>query len=304
MWLFAESRIEVAVLEVGLGGRLDAVNAFDADCAVVAARRSRPRGLSWAATARRSVSRRRAFSAAAGPAICADPAPPASLVAHAAEIGAQLLLIGADFGVTPQDRQWQYWGPRGKRSALPHPALRGGYPARQCSGGNHRARMPARAAAGDHERYPRRPAAGGPSGPFPGPAGPAGGHPRRRAQSRRRRGRWRPVSRPWAAAGARSPCSSMLKDKDIAGVVAALKSSVAHWFIAGLGGPRGAGVAELRRALAAAAVDCRSRRVRDVAAAYTQACDMAAENDRIMVFGSFYTVAAVMQLRSVAGARG
>jgi len=90
---------------------------------------------------------------------------------------------------------------------------------------------------------------------------------------------------------------SMLKDKDITAVVAVLKSSIAHWFIAGLGGPRGAGVAELGRALAAVAVDAVTP-CGDVAAAYTQACDMATKNDRILVFGSFYTVATVLQLRA------
>jgi dihydrofolate synthase/folylpolyglutamate synthase len=89
---------------------------------------------------------------------------------------------------------------------------------------------------------------------------------------------------------------AMLKDKDIAGVVAAVKSRVAHWFIAGLEGARGAGVAELQQALAAAAVGAVTA-CDNVSAAYTQACDIATENDRIAVFGSFHTVAAVMQLR-------
>jgi dihydrofolate synthase/folylpolyglutamate synthase len=88
----------------------------------------------------------------------------------------------------------------------------------------------------------------------------------------------------------------MLRDKDISGVVAAVRSRVAHWFIAGLGGERGAGIAELRKALAASGVTAVTE-CTDVAAAYTQACDIATENDRILVFGSFYTVAAVMALR-------
>jgi dihydrofolate synthase/folylpolyglutamate synthase len=88
----------------------------------------------------------------------------------------------------------------------------------------------------------------------------------------------------------------MLKDKDIPGVIAALKSQVAHWFIAGLGGARGAGVAELQQVFAAASITAVTA-CDDIAAAYTQACDIAAENDRIIVFGSFYTVAAVMQFR-------
>jgi dihydrofolate synthase/folylpolyglutamate synthase len=89
---------------------------------------------------------------------------------------------------------------------------------------------------------------------------------------------------------------AMLKDKDVAGVVAAVKSRVAHWFIAGLEGARGASAADLSRVLAASGVTAVTA-CGNVAAAYTQACDIATENDRIVVFGSFFTVAAVMQMR-------
>jgi len=71
---------------------------------------------------------------------------------------------------------------------------------------------------------------------------------------------------------------------------------VAHWFIAGLSGARGAGVAELAQMFAASSIAAVTA-CDDIATAYSQACDIAMENDRIMVFGSFYTVAAVMQLR-------
>src|SRR5688572_19792322 len=124
MWLFSERRVEAAVLEVGLGGRLDAVNAFDADCAVVTT--VGIDHVDFLGADREAIGYEKAgIFRGDRPAICADPAPPASLVRHANEVGAQLLRIGADFGVTVQDRQWQYWGPRGKRNALPHPALRG-----------------------------------------------------------------------------------------------------------------------------------------------------------------------------------
>jgi dihydrofolate synthase / folylpolyglutamate synthase len=93
---------------------------------------------------------------------------------------------------------------------------------------------------------------------------------------------------------------AMLKDKDIAGVAGALKSSMHHWFVAGLGGARGAGSAEIERILAGAGINAVTA-CADVLAAYAQACDMAAENDRIVVFGSFYTVAAVMQDRESRG---
>ena len=89
---------------------------------------------------------------------------------------------------------------------------------------------------------------------------------------------------------------SMLKDKDISGVIGAVKPYVAHWYFSGLGGARGASAAQVAQALEAASVPGATA-CDDVAAAYTQACDIAAENDRIVVFGSFFTVAAVMRLR-------
>ena len=78
MWLFAERRIEVAVLEVGLGGRLDAVNVFDADCAVVAA--VDIDHVDFLGGDREKIGREKAGIFRGGrPAVCADPAPPASL---------------------------------------------------------------------------------------------------------------------------------------------------------------------------------------------------------------------------------
>jgi len=295
MWLFAERRVEVAVLEIGLGGRLDAVNAFDADCAVVTT--VDIDHVDFLGGDRETIGREKAGIFRGGrPAVCADPAPPASLVRHAQETGAQLLRIGADFGVTVQDRQWQYWGPRGKRNALPHPALRG-----VSQLGNAAAAITALECL--RERLPvtmNDIRAGLLQADLPGRFQVLPGRPvvildvahnpqaaRALAASLQVMGR----------TGRTLAVFSMLKDKDIAAVVAVLKSNIAHWFIAGLSGPRGADVAELGQALAAAAVDAVTP-CGDVAAAYTQACDMATENDRILVFGSFYTVAMVMQWRA------
>ncbi len=295
MWLFAERRIEAAVLEVGLGGRLDAVNVFDANCAVVTT--VDIDHVDFLGGDREAIGREKAGIFRGGrPAVCADPAPPASLVRHAQETGAQLLRIGTDFGVTVQDRQWQYWGPRGKRNALPHPALRG-----VSQLGNAAAVITALECL--RERLPvtmNDIRAGLLQADLPGRFQVLPGRPvvildvahnpqaaRALAASLQVMGR----------TGRTLAVFSMLKDKDIAAVVATLKSNIAHWFIAGLGGPRGADIAELGQTLAAAAVDAVTP-CGDVAAAYTQACDMATENDRILVFGSFYTVAKVLQWRA------
>ena len=119
------------ILEVGLGGRLDAVNVVDADCAIVSsvdldhqawlgddARGDRP-------------SRRPTSTAPGRPAIFGDADPPASLVAHAGAIGAHLQVLGRDFRAVPREgRQWDFEGRRGARRALPMPALRGPLAAR------------------------------------------------------------------------------------------------------------------------------------------------------------------------------
>ena len=91
----------------------------------------------------------------------------------------------------------------------------------------------------------------------------------------------------------------MLKDKDIAGVIEAVKAHVDHWFVARHRARRAAPSAALLARDARGAPAWRSvTRCESVAAAYAQACDMATENDRILVFGSFYTVAAVMEARA------
>jgi dihydrofolate synthase/folylpolyglutamate synthase len=298
MWLFCERRVEAAVLEVGLGGRLDAVNVFDPDCAVVTS--VDIDHVDFLGGSREAIGGEKSGIFRGGrPSVCADRNPPASLIRHAAEIGTRLLRIGADFGVIVQDRQWQYWGPRGRRNALPHPALRGvvqldnaatAITALDCL----RERLPVtmndiRAGLlhvevpGRFQVLPGRPVVILDVAHNPQAA-------RALAASLGSMG----------GGGRTLAVFAMLKDKDIAGVIAALRSSVAHWFIAGLGGARGAGVAELERALTGAAIG-QVTRCADVSSAYAQACDMAAENDRIVVFGSFYTVAGVMQIRASRG---
>ena len=89
----------------------------------------------------------------------------------------------------------------------------------------------------------------------------------------------------------------MLKDKDIAGVAAEMKDTIDEWLVGGIEAGRGADASHLCAELARAGVLEGVSGHANVAAAYAQACDRAAQNDRIVVFGSFYTVAAVMAAR-------
>jgi dihydrofolate synthase/folylpolyglutamate synthase len=295
LWLLAERKVEATVLEVGLGGRLDAVNVVDADCAVVTT--VDIDHVEYLGADRESIGREKAGIFRAGrPAVCGDSNPPASLLAHAEQIGAKLLRMGTDFGATPQGAQWQYWGPRGKRGALPYPALRGAgqlanaaaaIAALEClrerlpvSVNDIRAGLLQAENPGRFQVLPGRPAVILDVAHNPQAA-------RTLAASLSAMGR----------SGRTLAVFSMLKDKDIAGVVEAVKSGIAHWFIAGLGGARGAEVVQIEQALTGAQAGPVTL-CGDIAGAYLQACDMATENDRILVFGSFYTVAAVMQFRA------
>ncbi|HEX4943742.1 MAG TPA: Mur ligase family protein, partial [Usitatibacteraceae bacterium] len=121
---FEKAEVDVAILEVGLGGRLDAVNIVDADCSIVSSVDFDHQA--WLGDTREAIGLEKAhIFRAARPAFFGDTDPPASLVGHAAAIGADLQVLGRDFRAVPHERQWDFEGRRGARRALPMPALRG-----------------------------------------------------------------------------------------------------------------------------------------------------------------------------------
>jgi len=120
----AEARPDVAILEVGLGGRLDAVNIIDADCAIITS--IDLDHMELLGPDRERIGFEKAGILRAGrPAIVSDPVPPQSVVDHARAIGADLWRFGHDFNVSGDKQQWG-WSGRGRRySGLAYPALRG-----------------------------------------------------------------------------------------------------------------------------------------------------------------------------------
>ena len=126
LWLFARADLDAVVLEVGLGGRLDAVNIIDPDVAIVTT--IAIDHVDYLGATREAIGREKAGIFRAGRvAICADRDPPHTLLDHAAAIGAILLRLGVDYDFTVSGPQWSYRGPGGARHGLPHPALRGAY---------------------------------------------------------------------------------------------------------------------------------------------------------------------------------
>ncbi|MFM8610591.1 MAG: bifunctional tetrahydrofolate synthase/dihydrofolate synthase [Burkholderiaceae bacterium] len=122
--LMASLPLDVAILEIGMGGRLDAVNIVDADCAIITS--IDLDHMEFLGPDRETIGREKAGILRAGrPAIVSDPVPPDSVIAHARELGADLWRFGHDFNFSGDKQQWS-WAGRGRRYAgLAYPALRG-----------------------------------------------------------------------------------------------------------------------------------------------------------------------------------
>ncbi|WP_019939109.1 bifunctional tetrahydrofolate synthase/dihydrofolate synthase [Bordetella sp. FB-8] len=298
--LFSQSRLDAVVLEVGLGGRLDAVNIVDADCAIVTS--VDLDHMDYLGDTREAIGYEKAHIYRADrPAICSDPVPPQSLLDYAGKIGADLWLFGRDFNYSGDRQQWAYGGRSQRRAALAYPALRG---ANQLL--NASAALAALESVRDRLSVPQQAVRQGlAQAMLPGRFQILPGQPLVILDV---------AHNPHAAAVLAQNLDNMgyhpytyavfgmLSDKDLSGVVAKLGRRIDHWYCAGLPGPRGvtgdALAGQVRAALATLPEDGEAPSVqacRDPAAAYAAAREMAGENDRILVFGSFLTVSAVMQ---------
>ncbi len=299
-WLFARERLEALVLEVGLGGRLDAVNALDADCAVITS--VALDHVQLLGETREAIGREKAGIFRAGrPAVIADPQPPSSVLLEAERVGAQALLLGRDFGYRAQAGQWDYWGPAGKRASLAHPALRGAPQLRNAAAALAvldalRAQLPV--AMQDVRR-------GFAEVVLPGRFQVLPGRPQVILDVAHNPEAAQALAANLSSAGYAAQTIAvfgMLRDKDIGAVAQAVAPRISRWHLASLGGPRGASAGELARLLAAAGITAPSREHASAAAAFAAARSEAGENDKIVAFGSFLTVAEVM--RAIAAGSG
>jgi dihydrofolate synthase/folylpolyglutamate synthase len=281
---------------VGLGGRLDAVNIIDADCSIVTS--IDLDHIEWLGDDREKIGLEKAHIFRAGrPAICADPMPPDSLVQYAESIGADLWRFGRDFNYSGDKQQWNYGGRSQRRNSLAYPALRG---ANQLL--NASAALAALEALRDRLSVPQQAVRLGLlQVQLPGRFQILPGQPTIILDV---------AHNPHAAAVLADNLDhmgfhpfthavfGMLSDKDIEGVIAKLGSRVDHWYCTALEGPRGIGGDELAARLRAAGVredhESSISAYKDPAAAYAAARGKAGEGDRILIFGSFLTVAGVL----------
>jgi dihydrofolate synthase/folylpolyglutamate synthase len=291
--LFSRARLDVLILEVGLVGRLDAVNIVDADVAIVTT--VDIDHVDWLGTTRDAIGREKAGIFRAGkPALCADADPPRSLVDRAAQIGAPLWRIGADYRYAAEGAQWRYSGPGGARYGLPFPALRG--PAQL--------RNAATALAAIDALRERLPVAGGAVREglvhveLPGRLQVLPGRPTIVLDVAHNAQAAGVLADALAGMGSFSRTFAvfgMLADKDIDAFVRALAPRIDCWYIAPLPGPRGASASRLAASLSSAGVAAAAiRAFDDVAQAFDAARNDANDTDRIAAFGSFLTVAAAL----------
>jgi dihydrofolate synthase/folylpolyglutamate synthase len=282
LWAFSEEKVETAILEVGLGGRLDAVNILDADCAVLTS--VGIDHVDYLGPDRESIGREKAGIFRAGrPAVIAEPDPPQSVRQAAGE----KLFIGKDFGFTVQNAQWSYWGPKGKRAALAHPALRGAIQLRNASAAL--CALDALAAPVAMQEVRRGLAEVVLSGRFQ----VLPGRPQVILDVAHNVEAAKVLADNLLVSGYASETIAvcgMLRDKDIAGVLRALEPRITRWHFASLSGPRGACAEDLQTALGKGT----SLKFSSVDAAFASALGRAGEGDKIVVFGSFLTVGEVM----------
>ncbi len=287
-WLISRSQPEVVVLEVGLGGRLDAVNLFDADCAVLTA--IDLDHMDFLGATREAIGYEKAGILRPGrPAVVGDSDPPASVIAHAATIGARVLQLGRDFGFAAEPAQWRYWGPESRRAGLAYPTLRGAVQLGNaatalCALDMLRERLPVTMQAVRRGLARVR---------LPGRFQMLPGRPSIILDVAHNPQAARVLARNLGAAGYAPETIGvlgMLADKDLVGVVDALMNCVTRWHVATLPGPRGASAAQLEDALRRAAVAAPVHAYSNPTDAFIAARETAGDDDRIAVFGSFLTV--------------
>ena len=293
--LLSQAALDVVILEVGLGGRFDSVNAFDADCAVITS--IALDHMEYLGPDRESIGLEKAQIMRPGrPAIVSDPLPPNSVVKHAENIGADLWLVGRDFNHSGDRQQWS-WSGRGRRySGMSYPALRGANQLLNAAGAiaaleSLRSRLPITAQAvrtglamvelpGRFQIVPGQPAL----------VLDVAHNPQAVAALAANLDAMGFFPRTHAVFGA-------MRDKDIAALLEKIAPLIDVWHVCALPTPRAATTDELV-ALVQAATAGRSVLIQPHAGpaeALRRAAATADPVDRIVVFGSFYTVGGVLK---------
>lgn len=292
--MFAHAGLDAIILEVGLGGRLDATNAYDADCAIVTT--VALDHMDYLGTTREAIGREKAGIGRAGrPFICGDAEPPQSLLDAGRAVGVDYWGLGQDYGYLRQEGQWQYWGRNGRKlGGLAFPALRGPYQLQNAScalAALEALREQLPVSAQDIRRGLAEVEVAGRCQVLPGRPQivlDVAHNPQAAVALASGLGDMGFARTSWGILG-------MMADKDIGGVVSAMRGRIDHWLVCDLPGGRAASAVmletEIRKVDAGATVSSFA----SPAAALAFAQEKADGDDRILAFGSFLTVADVMR---------
>jgi dihydrofolate synthase / folylpolyglutamate synthase len=296
MRLLSQAPLDLVILEVGLGGRLDAVNAIDTDCAVITS--IDIDHTEYLGPDRNSIGREKAQIMRAGkPAIVSDPVPPQSIVDHAVSVGADLWLVGRDFHHSGDRQQWAWTGRDKRLTGLAYPALRGANQIINAAGvlaafQALRERLPVSAQAirqglatvelqGRFQIVPGQPTL----------VLDVAHNPHSVAALVANLDQMGFFPRTHAVFGA-------MHDKDLDGVISRIAPLVDAWYCTDLPLPRAAKASALAQTIRASTATRRDAAISDhgdPASALLAATLHADPADRILVFGSFYTVGGVLR---------
>ncbi|UCE88520.1 MAG: bifunctional tetrahydrofolate synthase/dihydrofolate synthase [Pseudomonadota bacterium] len=291
--LFMREGLDVAVLEVGMGGRLDAVNIVDPDVALITA--IGVDHTDWLGSDRESIAREKGGIMRPGcPAVCSDPHVPRALEVLAASSGTELYQLGKEYGFSDAGREWSWWCEDLRYESLPHPALRGAHQLQNAAG----VLMALKLVAGRLPVPRAAVRAGLLAVQLPGRFEVVSGEVTRVLDVAHNPDGARALAAAlagWSVAGKTRAVVGVLADKDISGLLAPMLAQVDAWYLADLNVARGASADDLAHALAALDVETLDTPVQCFPGPHSALRAAAADSDsgdRIVVFGSFHTVEA------------
>ena len=308
MWHFMQTKLDVVILEIGLGGRLDAVNAFEPHCAIVTSVDLDHQ--EFLGDTREQIGFEKAGVYRSNtPAICGDAQPPASLVTHAYRIKADFKCVKQDFDYQSEDGYWQFTMFGQVLYTLPKPALKGEYQLSNAACAiatveSLQLKLPVKelamtsamqqvALAGRFQILNRHPGQH-----FQVILDVAHNPHAATALAENLKIHRQSGAKTYAV-------FAMLADKDILGVIAAVKNEIDVWYVANIDHVRGASAITLAKHIETVSPQAMIYQFDTTTQAFQQACvDIEAckdahENDKIIVFGSFFTVSAAMQSAGV-----
>ncbi|GAD28897.1 folylpolyglutamate synthase/dihydrofolate synthase [Photobacterium leiognathi lrivu.4.1] len=278
--LFKTHQVDVVVLEVGLGGRLDATNIVDHDVSVITSLAIDH--VDWLGDNIDVIGYEKAGIFRSGkPAICGQPHPPATVPAHADDIGAELYQVGYQFEYQIEDNHWNWQCGAFDLTQLPLPnlPLPNAATALMALGaaeldiseeniinGLKKAQLPGRMQRVSEQPLIIMDVAHNPHS--------AEYFANQLSKIKQKEGKNKIHA-----------VVAMLHDKDIASTIAAMRDTVDDWYPASLTGPRAATAEEILQHLPANCVGFDKPE-----SAFDQALTQAGEDDMVIVFGSFYTV--------------